>query len=71
MKKPENYLLTWIEDGEEKEQIIFSHQYLLETYLSFLVSGRNISSIKAWKCYKKAEREEYTYILNKFIEYGK
>ena len=71
MKKPLNYSITWNEDGESKEILLFSHHDMIETYLSMIGSGRNISSLKVWKIFKKSEKEEYTGILNSFIEYGK
>lgn len=71
MKKPINYSLTWIQGEEQKEKIFFSHQALLEEYLYILCNVRNISSLKAWKIYAKAPKEEYTVTLNKFIAYGK
>ena len=69
MKKPLNYSITWNEDGEPKEILLFSHQGMLETYLNMLGSGRNISSLKVWKIFKKSEKEEYTWKLNSFISY--
>lgn len=71
MKKPLNYSITWNENGEEKELLLFSHQAMLEEYLNMLGSGRNISSLKVWKIYERSENEEYTGKLNKFIAYGK
>ena len=71
MKKPLNYSITWNEYGEPKEILLFSHQEMLETYLNMLGSGRNISSLKVWKIFKKSEKEEYTCKLNSFIAYGK
>ena len=71
MKKPLNYSITWNEDGEAKEILLFSHHGMIETYLSMIGSGRNISSLKVWKIFKKSEKEEYTGRLNSFIEYGK
>lgn len=71
MKKPLNYSITWNEDGEPKEIILFSHHGTLETYLSMLGSSRNISDLKVWKIFKKSEKEEYTGKLNSFIECGK
>ena len=71
MKKPLNYSITWNEDGEPKEILLFSHQGMLEAYLNMLGSGRNISSLKVWKIFKKSEKEEYTGKLNSFIAYGK
>ena len=71
MKKPLNYSITWNEDGEPKEILLFSHQGMLETYLNMLGSGRNISSLKVWKIFKKSGKEEYTGKLNSFIAYGK
>ena len=57
----------WRTEGDS----IISHQGMLETYLNMLGSGRNISSLKVWKIFKKSEKEEYTWKLNSFIAYGK
>lgn len=70
MKKPLNYSITWNENDEQKEILLFSHQEMIRKYIDILENNYNISSLKVWKVYNQG-KEEYTDKLNSFIAYGK
>ena len=70
MKKPLNYSITWNENDEQKEILLFSHQEMIRKYIDILENNYNISSLKVWKVYNQG-KEEYTGKLNSFIAYGK
>ena len=70
MKKPLNYSITWNENDEQKEILLFSHQEMIRKYIDILENNYNISSLKVWKVYNQG-KEEYTGRLNSFIAYGK
>ena len=70
MKKALNYSITWNENDEQKEILLFSHQEMIRKYIDILENNYNISSLKVWKVYNQG-KEEYTGRLNSFIAYGK
>ena len=70
MKKPLNYSITWNENGEQKEILIFTHKDMIRKYIDMLENSYNISLLKVWKIYNH-EKEDYTDKLNSFIAYGK
>ena len=70
MKKPLNYSITWNENGEQKEILIFTHKDMIKKYIDMLENSYNISLLKVWKVYNQG-KEEYTGRLNSFIAYGK
>ena len=70
MKKPLNYSITWNENGEQKEILIFTHQDMIKKYIDMLENSYNISLLKVWKIYNQG-KEDYTGKLNSFIAYGK
>lgn len=70
MKKVLNYSITWNENDEQKEILLFSHQEMIRKYIDILENNYNISSLKVWKVYNQG-KEEYTGRLNSFIAYGK
>ena len=70
MKKPLNYSITWNENGEQKEILIFTHKDMIKKYIDMLENSYNISLLKVWKIYNQ-EKEDYTDKLNSFIAYGK
>lgn len=69
MKKPLNYSITWNENGEQKEILIFTHKDMIKKYIDML-GNYNISLLTVWKVYNQG-KEDYTGKLNSFIEYGK
>ena len=69
MKKPLNYSITWNENGEQKEILIFTHKDMIKKYIDMLENSYNISLLKVWKVYNQG-KEDYTGKLNSFIEYG-
>ena len=70
MKKPLNYSITWNENGEQKEILIFTHKDMIKKYIDMLENNYNISLLKVWKVYNQG-KEDYTVKLNSFIAYGK
>ena len=70
MKKPLNYSITWNENGEQKEILIFTHKDMIKKYIDMLENSYNISLLKVWKVYNQG-KEDYTGKLNSFIAYGK
>ena len=70
MKKPLNYSITWNENGEQKEILIFTHKDMIKKYIDMLENSYNISLLKVWKVYNQG-KEDYTGKLNLFIAYGK
>ena len=70
MKKPLNYSITWNENGEQKEILIFTHKDMIKKYIDMLENSYNISLLKVWKIYNQG-KEDYTGKLNSFIAYGK
>ena len=70
MKKALNYSITWNENDEQKEILLFSHQEMIRKYIDILENNYNISSLKVWKVYNQGKKE-YTGRLNSFIAYGK
>lgn len=70
MKKPLNYSITWNENGEQKEILIFTHKDMIKKYIDMLENNYNISLLKVWKVYNQG-KEDYTGKLNSFIAYGK
>ena len=70
MKKPLNYSITWNENGEQKEILIFTHKDMIKKYIDMLENSYNISLLKVWKVYNHGI-EDYTGKLNSFIAYGK
>ena len=70
MKKPLNYSITWNENGEQKEILIFTHKDMIRKYIDMLENSHNISLLKVWKVYNQG-KEDYTGKLNSFIAYGK
>ena len=69
MKKPLNYSITWNENGEQKEILIFTHKDMIKKYIDML-GNYNISLLTVWKVYNQG-KEDYTGKLNSFIAYGK
>lgn len=69
MKKPLNYSITWNENGEQKEILIFTHKDMIKKYIDML-GNYNISLLTVWKVYNQG-KEDYTDKLNSFIAYGK
>ena len=43
MKKPLNYSITWNENGEQKEILIFTHKDMIKKYIDMLENSYNIS----------------------------
>ena len=70
MKKPLNYSITWNENGEQTEILIFTHKDMIKKYIDMLENSYNISLLKVWKVYNQG-KEDYTGKLNSFIAYGK
>lgn len=70
MKKVLNYSITWNENDEQKEILIFTHKYMIRKYIDLLENSYNISLLKVWKIYNQG-KEDYTDKLNSFIAYGK
>ena len=70
MKKPLNYSITWNENGEQKEILIFTHKDMIKKYIDMLENSYNISLLKVWKVYNQG-KEDYTDKLNSFIACGK
>lgn len=72
MKKYNNFCITWLEDGQKNETVIFSKMDAIREYINLLFahvdSGRDISSLKIFGVTRRSfELEEITGTVNKFL----
>lgn len=72
MKKYNNFCITWMEDGQKNETVIFSKMDAIREYINLLFAhvdcGRDISSLKIFGVTRRSfELEEITGIVNKFL----
>lgn len=72
MKKYNNFCITWMEDGQKNETVIFSKMDAIREYINLLFAhvdcGRDISSLKIFGVTRRSfELEEITGTVNKFL----
>ena len=70
-----NYSMTWMQDGEKREELHFSKIRALKAYMDILTrfwdtpySHDNISSLRLWEIYKSGRIEDITGDVNRFLE---
>lgn len=64
-----NYSITWKENGEQREEIIFTKFDTIAAYIDILKHpDRNISSLRIWEVYKNMKpAEDITGRINRFL----
>lgn len=63
-----NYSLTWMENGNKREEIYFSKKSAVEAYLALFSPQRDISSLKFWECYTTMKpAKDITTAVNRFL----
>lgn len=72
MKKYNNFCITWMEDGQKNETVIFSKMDAIREYINLLFAhvdcGRNISSLKIIGITRnKYIPEDITNVVNRFL----
>lgn len=72
MKKYNNFCITWLEDGQKNETVIFSKMDAIREYINMLFvhvdCGRDISSLKIFGVTRRSlELEEITGTVNRFL----
>lgn len=68
MKKPLNYCIVWNEDGQKKEEIIFSKASTVVRYVELTIQAFNmkISELTVLAMYTD-HRKDITAELNRFL----
>lgn len=65
----QNYTISFIEDGEKKEEIFCSKQYTVQRYLELLASKHDISNLTVgmWTGVRKWVWTDITGKINDFL----
>ena len=73
MKKYNNFCITWMEDGQRNETVIFSKKNAIREYINLLFAhvdeNRNISSLAIWGVTRREYAlENITESVNRFLD---